>query len=143
MPTRNPFPVTIKNCPILLMPTHLSRGKETFLKARKIPRPLERNADGTETTRYDERAMFEAAELGSKMSKEEYEKIEPSLRVSLLTVQYELRESDFPLILVLAGNDRLGCTEVANLLHEWMDPPYITAHFFEDATRRRGLGCCG
>ena len=84
--------------------------------------------------------MFEAAELGSKTSKEEYEKIEPSLRVSLLTVQYELRESDFPLILVLAGNDRLGCTEVANLLHEWMDPRYITAHFFEDATQEERAG---
>ena len=31
--------------------------------------------------------MFEAAELGSKTSKEEYKKIEPSLRVRLLTVQ--------------------------------------------------------
>ena len=79
--------------------------------------------------------MFEAAELGSTTSREEYKKIEPSLRVSLLTVQYEFRERDFPLILVLAGNDRLGCTEVANLLHEWMDPRYITAHFFEDATQ--------
>ena len=79
--------------------------------------------------------MFEAAELGSKTSKDEYKELEPPLRVSLLTVQYELRECDFPLILVLAGNDRLGCTEVANLLHEWMDPRYIEAHFFEDATQ--------
>ena len=79
--------------------------------------------------------MFDAAELGSKTSKEAYKKIEPSLRVSLLTAQYELRERDFPLILVLAGNDRLGCTEVANLLHEWMDPRYITANFFEEATQ--------
>ena len=117
------------------MSTHLSRRKDRFLKARKISRALARIADGTETTSYDERTMFEAAELGSKTSKEEYKKIEPSLRVRLLTVQYELRDRDFPLVLVLAGNDRLGCTEVANLLHEWMDPRYITAHFFEDATQ--------
>ncbi len=134
-PPRILFPTRYKNRLILLITTHLSRTKGSFSKARKIPRPLEGNANGKETTRYDERTMFEAAELGSKTSKEEYKKIEPSLRVSLLTVQYELRESDFPLVLVLAGNDRLGCTEVANLLHEWMDPRYITAHFFEEATQ--------
>ncbi len=46
------------------MPTHLSRRKDRFLKVRKISRALARIADGTETTSYDERTMFEATELG-------------------------------------------------------------------------------
>jgi len=79
--------------------------------------------------------MFETAELGRKTSKKEYKELEPHLRVGLLTVQYELRESSFPVLLVLAGTDQLGCADVANLLHEWMDPRYIEANFFEDQTQ--------
>jgi polyphosphate:AMP phosphotransferase len=79
--------------------------------------------------------MFETAELGRKTSKEDYRKQEPFLRVGLLTAQYELRDADFPVILVLGGNDRLGCTEVSNLLHEWMDPRYLAANVFERLTQ--------
>ncbi len=79
--------------------------------------------------------MFETAELGRTTSKKDYKEQEPFLRVGLLTVQYELRESDFPVILVLGGNDQLGCTEVLNILHEWMDPRYLAAHVFERLTQ--------
>lgn len=75
--------------------------------------------------------MFETAELGRKTSKQDYKEQEPFLRVGLLTVQYELRESDFPVLLVLGGNDQLGCTEVSNILHEWMDPRYLAGNVFE------------
>ena len=40
--------------------------------------------------------MFEAAELGRKIRKSEYEERLPNLRVGLLEAQYELREADFP-----------------------------------------------
>ena len=79
--------------------------------------------------------MFEAAELGRKTSKKDYKEHEPSLRVGLLTVQYELRESDFPVILVLGGNDQPGCTELSNILHEWMDPRYLAANVYEHLTQ--------
>ena len=78
--------------------------------------------------------MFETAELGRSTSRSEYLKQEPALRVGLLTVQYELRDADFPVVLVLAGNDRLGCIEVLNLLHEWMDARYLEANVFEAPT---------
>ncbi len=78
--------------------------------------------------------MFETAELGRETSKEEYKKQEPVLRTGLLTLQYELREADFPLILLIAGSDRLGCADLMNLLHEWMDARYLEANVFEAPT---------
>jgi len=75
--------------------------------------------------------MFEAAELGRSVSKKAYLEREQYLRVALLTVQYELREADFPVILVLEGNDRFGCGEIMNLLHEWMDVHYLEANVFD------------
>jgi polyphosphate:AMP phosphotransferase len=79
--------------------------------------------------------MFETAELGRKTSQQDYKEQEPFLRVGLLTVQYELRESDFPVLVVLGGNDQLGCTEISNLLHEWMDPRYLAANVYERLTQ--------
>ena len=75
--------------------------------------------------------MFETAELGRTTTKEEYKALEGALRMGLLTVQYELRDADFPVVLVLGGNDRFGCLEVTNLLHEWMDARYLEANVFE------------
>ncbi len=75
--------------------------------------------------------MFETAELGRSTSKEEYKKQEPVLRTGVLTVQYELRDADFPVVLVVAGTDRLGCADLMNLLHEWMDARYLEASVFE------------
>ena len=75
--------------------------------------------------------MFETAELGRVTSKEQYKKQEPVLRTGVLTVQYELRDADFPVVLVIAGTDRLGCAELLNLLHEWMDARYLEASVFE------------
>ncbi len=79
--------------------------------------------------------MFEAAELGRTLDKSDYKEQEPILRVGLLTMQYELRDSDFPLIIVLAGSDRPGLAEVINLLHEWMDPRLLEANVYEDLTQ--------
>ncbi|HJS73682.1 MAG TPA: polyphosphate:AMP phosphotransferase, partial [Vicinamibacteria bacterium] len=62
--------------------------------------------------------MFETAELGRITSKEEYKEQQPVLRTGVLTVQYELRDADFPVILVIAGVDRPGCAQLMNLLHE-------------------------
>ena len=75
--------------------------------------------------------MFETAELGRRTSREEFKKQEPVLRTGVLTVQYELREADFPVVLVIAGTDRLGGADLINLLHEWMDARYIEANIFE------------
>ena len=72
--------------------------------------------------------MFEPAEVGAKVSKEEYRERAPRLRQSLLEVQRELRaDGSFSVIIVLAGFDASGRAETANLLTEWMDPRWIVA----------------
>ena len=65
--------------------------------------------------------MFEAAEIGAKVSKPDYEAALPELRMNLINAQFDLKQADFPVLLVIAGDDRVGCNEVLNLLHEWMD----------------------
>ena len=66
--------------------------------------------------------MFEAAELGREIPKEEYKARLPTLRAELLEVQRELTEARFPVIVVFAGVDGAGKGETVNLLNEWMDP---------------------
>ena len=76
------------------------------------------------------RGMLEIAEVGAKVSKKEYEKALPELRVDLLSAQFQVRGGDFPVLIVLSGDDREGVSEVLNLLHHWMDARYLEAHFF-------------
>ncbi len=75
--------------------------------------------------------MFEAAELGHKISKEEYAEREPKLRQALLKAQYDLlANSKFPVIIIIGGVDGAGKGETVNLLNEWMDPRHILTHAF-------------
>jgi polyphosphate kinase 2 (PPK2 family) len=74
--------------------------------------------------------MLEIAEVGAKISKEEYEKSLPPLRVDLLKAQFQVRGSTLPVLIVLSGDDREAVSEVLNLLHHWMDARYLDAHFF-------------
>ena len=52
--------------------------------------------------------MFEAAELGRTIPKEEYKARVPILRSELLDVQQELIRARFPVIIVFAGVDGAG-----------------------------------
>jgi polyphosphate:AMP phosphotransferase len=70
----------------------------------------------------EEGSMFEAAELGRKVSKEEYEKELPKLRAELLKAQFDLRKTDCPVIVIISGADGAGKGETVNRLHEWLDP---------------------
>ncbi len=70
--------------------------------------------------------MFEAAEVGAKVSREEYRERAPALRQSLLQAQQELRAAGaFPVFVVLAGFDASGRSETVNLLNAWMDPRWV------------------
>jgi polyphosphate:AMP phosphotransferase len=75
--------------------------------------------------------MFEAAELHQSVSKAAYEDAVPELRVELIKHQVLLTNAHFPVVIVIAGNDRIGCNETLNLLHEWLDPRFITASTFD------------
>jgi len=77
--------------------------------------------------------MFEAAELGHKLSKGEYKRIEPRLRADLLDAQYDLfKNGRFPVIVLISGVRGAGKGETVNLLNEWMDPRHIHTHAFDD-----------
>jgi polyphosphate:AMP phosphotransferase len=70
--------------------------------------------------------MFEAAELGRKVSGEEFKKQVPVLRDELLEVQRALSaERRWPVIVLFGGVDGAGKSESVNLLNEWMDPRWV------------------
>ena len=79
--------------------------------------------------------MFEAAEIGHKLSKGEYKRIEPKLRADLLEVQYEVsKNGKFPVIVLISGVRGAGKGETVNLLNEWMDPRHIHTIAFDNPT---------
>lgn len=76
--------------------------------------------------------MFEAAESGRKISKKEYKARVPQLRQALLEVQQQLRQQDFPVIIVFAGVDGAGKGDTVNLLNEWMDPRWLITRAYTE-----------
>jgi polyphosphate:AMP phosphotransferase len=76
--------------------------------------------------------MFEAAELGRRIPKDEFKAQIPALRTELLDIQRKLTGARFPVIVVLAGVDGAGKGETVNLLNEWMDPRYIVTRAYEE-----------
>ncbi len=76
--------------------------------------------------------MFDMAELGQKVEKKEYKERIESLRLELVNAQYELREADFPLVIVLDGDDVAACGDVLLAMHEWMDGRYLETHVYGD-----------
>ena len=79
--------------------------------------------------------MFESAELGHKISKEEFRKEAPKVRADLLDAQFDLRENGkFPVVILVSGADGAGKSETINLLYEWMDPRYLQTLAFAEPT---------
>ncbi len=76
--------------------------------------------------------MLEVSEVGNKVSKADFKAAIPDLRVGLINAQYELRDADFPVVIFVAGDDRIAGNEVVNRLNEWMDARYINTHVFAD-----------
>ncbi len=79
--------------------------------------------------------MFKAAETGNRLSKEEYKALATPLRVDLINAQYDLRSQDWPVIILIMGDDLLGCERIVDLLNEWMDARCIDTHVFEEPTQ--------
>ncbi|MDD3179368.1 MAG: polyphosphate:AMP phosphotransferase [Opitutaceae bacterium] len=78
--------------------------------------------------------MFEAAELGRKVTKEEYEKKLAGLRSSLLTAQFAAREARIPLIVIVSGVEGAGKGEMVHRLNGWFDPRGVETHAFWDTS---------
>jgi len=75
--------------------------------------------------------MFESAEVGHSISREDYRAREALLREALLKAQYDLLgNAKFPVVIIIGGVDGAGKGETVNLLNEWMDPRHIVTRAF-------------
>ena len=74
--------------------------------------------------------MFEAVELGRRLSKEDYRRLLPELRVRLIEAQQAARQARIPVLVVVTGMDGAGKGEVVHHLNEWLDPRGIDTHTF-------------
>jgi len=83
--------------------------------------------------------MFEAAELGRKISKKEFDAIEPELHTRLLQVQQQLKDSNTSVIIIVSGVEGAGKGEVVNRLSEWLDTRDIQTNAFWDETDEQRL----
>ncbi|WP_369857537.1 polyphosphate:AMP phosphotransferase [Candidatus Thalassolituus haligoni] len=79
--------------------------------------------------------MFEVAELGQSLSREEFDQQVPSLRTRLLEMQQALLDESFPVIVLVSGSDGAGKAVLVNRLNEWFDPRYLRTLAFDDKTQ--------
>jgi polyphosphate:AMP phosphotransferase len=82
--------------------------------------------------------MFETAELGHKVSKEEYAAEVPKLREELLNAHFALKEAKLPVIIIVSGAEAAGKGEVVHRLNEWLDPRGVdTIAFWRQSDEER------
>jgi len=79
--------------------------------------------------------VLEAVEVGNAISKEEYQAAVPQLRLDLVNAQYDLKDADFPVVVLIAGDDRIAANEVVNRLDEWLDSRLVDTHVFADLSQ--------
>lgn len=75
--------------------------------------------------------MLEAAEIGRKLTKEEYRQRVPALRAALVELQTRLKNSGTRVIIAISGDDRIGAGEVLAKLFEWLDPRLLRIEAFD------------
>jgi polyphosphate:AMP phosphotransferase len=79
--------------------------------------------------------MFDAAEIGHKVGKRQYQLAVPALRAALLEAQARLvSEKKTPVIVLISGEDGAGKSETIHVLYEWMDARYISTVAFDAPT---------
>lgn len=78
--------------------------------------------------------MFEVAELGIRMSKEEFTGKERELHTTLLKVQRDLLASRKSVVIIVSGVEGAGKGEVVNRLNEWFDSRGVETNAFWDET---------
>lgn len=79
--------------------------------------------------------MFEAAELGQKISKAEFKERAPLMRQKLLEAQRKLAEARFPVVILLSGVDKAGKGATASLLNTWFDARNVVTRAYDAPTQ--------
>jgi AMP-polyphosphate phosphotransferase len=72
--------------------------------------------------------MFEAAEVGNRVSKAAYLRESARIRTELLHAQNRLAAAPLSVVILVAGVEGAGKSETVNLLLEWMDARGIEVH---------------
>ncbi len=78
--------------------------------------------------------MFEGCKLGRKVSKPDFKEQVPGLRTDLLREQRRLRQTNIPVVIIVAGVEGAGKGEVVNRLNAWLDTRGVQTHAFWDET---------
>ena len=78
--------------------------------------------------------MFEVAELGRKVSREDFDQALPALRSGLLEAQFALKTQKIPVIIIVSGADCAGKGEFVHRLNEWLDPRGVDTHAFRQSS---------
>jgi AMP-polyphosphate phosphotransferase len=83
--------------------------------------------------------MFEVAELGLAITREEFEARAPQLHLRLLEAQRALRNSRHTVLILLSGVEGAGKGELVSRLYEWFDSKGIQTSAFWDETDEERL----
>jgi polyphosphate:AMP phosphotransferase len=79
--------------------------------------------------------MFESAELGHAIAKEDYAQRVPALREGLLSAQMAVLDArSFPVLVLVNGVEGAGKGETAHVLAEWLDARHVITHAFGERT---------
>jgi AMP-polyphosphate phosphotransferase len=78
--------------------------------------------------------MFEAAEVGNRIAKKDYESQVPQVRSDLLDLQHRLATSPLAMVVIVSGVEGAGKEETVNLLMEWLDARGIEVHAMWDSS---------
>ncbi|MFP5307037.1 MAG: polyphosphate:AMP phosphotransferase, partial [Gammaproteobacteria bacterium] len=82
--------------------------------------------------------MFETAEVRHRISKAQYAREVPALWARLLQAQRRLRTADFPVVVIVAGVEMAGKSEVVHRFHEWLDARGVqTIAFWDESDEER------
>jgi len=81
--------------------------------------------------------MFEVAELGLKLGREEFALKERELQLQLLALQEALRESNKAVIILVSGVEGAGKGAVVNRLNAWLDTRWVETNAFWDLTEEQ------
>ena len=74
--------------------------------------------------------MFETLEVGRRIDKSEFDTLKLELRQQLVQAQVALGQSDYPVIIVIAGLDGAGKGSLVHRINEWMDPRGIETNTY-------------